>query len=87
MNFIDKDGSKSGYDIEMASLISSKVNIPVIVGHQGFIYAKDGVLFVRRASMNKVVGDIALNDYVGERMKDTTWPTMGFNILGFIDPL
>jgi cyclase len=37
LNFIDRDGSKQGYDLEMASLISSQVNIPVIlcggVGH------------------------------------------------------
>ncbi|MEZ4816063.1 MAG: DUF1460 domain-containing protein [Bdellovibrionota bacterium] len=63
---------------------NTKTNIPVIVGHQGFIINKDSTLYIRQASSaHKKVEDVLLIDYVAERLQGTTWPTLGFNILGF----
>jgi len=62
----------------------TKVNIPVIIGHQGFIIEKNGSLIIRHASSSKTDGgivDVLLNEYVETRLKDTTWPTLGFNIM------
>ncbi len=61
-------------------------NIPVIVGHQGFIVNKKGELFFRHASSSKNVRktvDIPYKEYIEDRMTDSSWPTLGFNIMGF----
>lgn len=57
--------------------------IPVMVSHQGFIVEKQGVLYIRHASPAKdamSVVDVPFETYISERMKDTTWPTLGFNL-------
>ena len=61
-----------------------KLNIPVIVGHQGFIVVKEGKLYFRHASSSKkirAVVDTPYKEYVESRKKAKTWPTLGFNIL------
>lgn len=65
----------------------TKVNIPVIVGHQGFIVEKAGSLFIRHASSAKDVKktiDVLFEDYVRERIADSTWPTLGMNVMKIV---
>lgn len=59
-----------------------------IVSHQGFIVEKNGVLYLRHAtpaSAHRKTVDMSMDEYVRERMKDTTWPTLGMNILEIQD--
>jgi len=46
------------------------------------------VLLPRTLTASKTNGgtvDVSLAEYINERRKDSTWPTLGFNILGFND--
>lgn len=66
-----------------------KSNVPTIIGHQGFIVAKENGLYLRHATPAKSlkkVADVPFEAYVRERMEDTTWPTLGMNILRITGP-
>ncbi|MGB0454181.1 MAG: N-acetylmuramoyl-L-alanine amidase-like domain-containing protein [Bacteriovoracaceae bacterium] len=57
-------------------------DVKVIVGHQGFIVEVNGELVIRHASRGAgKVDQVSLDDYVSKRMKDTTWPTLGFHLM------
>lgn len=65
-----------------------KKPMPDIVSHQGFVIEKDGVLFFRHASpsagINKTL-DMPLNDYIVDRVQDTTWTTLGMNFMELVE--
>lgn len=56
-------------------------HIPVMVSHQGLLIRKeDHQLYIRHASTSTMtVMDIALDDYITLRLKDT-WPSLGLNL-------
>lgn len=58
--------------------------IAVIVSHQGFIFEKEGELYIRHASSEaKKTSDVKFEDYVEARIKDKNYPTLGFHLMGF----
>ncbi|HVN67127.1 MAG TPA: N-acetylmuramoyl-L-alanine amidase-like domain-containing protein, partial [Candidatus Sulfotelmatobacter sp.] len=60
---------------------NTKIKVPTAVSHQGFIIRKtDGQLYVRHAAAAAVTKDVLFVDYLNERLTDTAWPTLGFNI-------
>lgn len=63
----------------------TKTNVPVIVGHQGFIIEKNGALYLRHAAQKKETLDVLFTDYIQERQKDTTWPTLGMHFMRIVD--
>ena len=75
------------YGMVLFNLIKAehtKFDIPVIVGHQGFLVVKDDRIYLRHAAVRKQVLDVPLDEYVRERQKDTTWPTLGMNLLALV---
>lgn len=64
---------------------NTKTDVPVIVSHQGFIIVKQGTLYLRHAAQSKETQDVLFNDYIQTRLKDTTWPTLGMNLMRFTE--
>lgn len=60
-------------------------DLNLIISHQGFVIERDGKLYFRHASRGTQTLDIPFENYIQERLKDTVWPTLGFNLMRIQD--
>jgi len=73
--------------IVVFNMVKGESQIPVIIGHQGFIIydQQSDKLFFRHASSAGKVKDVDLRSYILKRLKDSSWKTLGFNILRIME--